>query len=129
MKGSMKDIKPIIRIFYIVLGLLSAMLGLVGIIVPLLPTTPFLLLASYFFIHSSKRLHAWLLNHRIFGRYLNQYITYRAISRKAKIIALIFLWTSLLISMSIMARPFVSILLLLIGTAVSIHLLMLKTIV
>jgi uncharacterized membrane protein YbaN (DUF454 family) len=61
--------------------------GLVGIIVPLLPTTPLLLLAAFFFSRSSDRLHNWLLQHRLFGPSIQQWRQYRVIPRRAKWLA------------------------------------------
>jgi uncharacterized protein len=55
------------RVFWIILGLLSLGLGTVGAFLPLLPTVPFLLLAAYSFSKSSERLHYWLINHRVLG--------------------------------------------------------------
>lgn len=56
------------RWLMIALGWLALMLGLIGVFVPLLPTTPFVLLAAFFFSKGSERLHRWLIQHRRFGR-------------------------------------------------------------
>lgn len=61
------------RRLYIVLGFISVGLGLLGIPTPLLPTTPFLLLAAFFFARSSQRWHDWLVGHRIFGPYIDAF--------------------------------------------------------
>ncbi|MCF8510547.1 MAG: YbaN family protein [Rhodobacteraceae bacterium] len=76
------------RLIWIVLGLSAVALGLVGVMLPLLPTTPFMLLAAACFAKSSPRLHDWLLNHRVFGRSNRDCRDYRAISPKAKRMAI-----------------------------------------
>lgn len=68
-------------------GLLCLALGAVGIFVPLLPTTPFLLLAAACFSRSSRRLHSWLLNNRVFGPILRDWEEHGAIARKIKVVA------------------------------------------
>lgn len=75
------------RIFWLILGLASLSLGIVGIVLPLLPTTPFLLLSAFCFARSSDRLHDWLLAHRIFGPLLENWRRHRAIARSAKLAA------------------------------------------
>ncbi|MGI9435186.1 MAG: YbaN family protein [Geminicoccaceae bacterium] len=75
------------RIFWLFLGLASLLLGFVGIFLPLLPTTPFLLLSAFCFARSSDRLHRWLLAHPIFGPMIENWRRYRAIARSAKIAA------------------------------------------
>ncbi len=110
------------------LGSISLALGIIGIFVPVLPTTPFLLLTSFCYVRSSKRLHKWLMNHRVFGRYLENYITHRAVKKSVKIYALACLWLSLSVSMFIVKSIHLTVFLMLIGLGVSIHLLKLKTI-
>ena len=63
----------VLRILWIVLGSISLALGVIGIVVPGLPTTPFLLLTAVLYLNGSSRLHAWLLNHKVFGRYLRNW--------------------------------------------------------
>ncbi|NYT03626.1 MAG: DUF454 domain-containing protein [Candidatus Methanofastidiosa archaeon] len=108
-------------------GSTSLALGIVGIFVPVLPTTPFLLVSSFCYIRSSKRLHDWLINHRIFGSFLYNYINYGAVKRGTKIGSLIFLWATLSISIYFLRYFPLRILLLVIGLGVSIHILTLKT--
>ena len=71
----------------LITGHLFLMLGLVGAILPIIPTTPFLLLAVFCYSKSSHRLHGWLLNHKYFGPPLRDWEKSGAISLKAKIIA------------------------------------------
>ena len=84
---------------YIAAGVLALLLGILGLFLPLLPTTPFLLLASWCFARGSDRLHGWLLSHRVFGEYLRNFEAGRGIPLKAKIVATVMLWGSLLIGM------------------------------
>ena len=74
------------------IGIVSVGLGVLGIFVPLLPTTPFLLLAAACFVRSSPRLYAWLIHHPWFGRYILYYREYRAIPLRIKVVALALLW-------------------------------------
>ncbi|MBV1858989.1 MAG: YbaN family protein [Nannocystaceae bacterium] len=68
-------------------GVVCVALGSVGVILPLLPTTPFLLLAAYAFGRSSPRMHAWMMNHRVFGPGLRQWSEEGAVGRRAKVTA------------------------------------------
>ena len=74
-----------VRTFLVILGGLSLVLGLLGIFVPLLPTTPFLLLAAALWVRSSPRLYAWLLSHRRLGPYIRNFRENRAIPLRAKV--------------------------------------------
>lgn len=112
----------------IALGSISLGLGAVGVAVPVLPTTPFLLIALFFYLRSSRRLYDWLIHHRLFGTYLYNYVTYRAVPRQTKIGALIFLWAGLVTSIILVDALFVRLILLAVGIVVSIHILSLKTI-
>ncbi len=82
------------RPLFFVLGCLCVGLGILGIYLPVLPTTPFMLLASMCFAKSSPRLHAWLINHKSFGRMIVAWQTRRAIPRHAKWLS----WTMMTIS-------------------------------
>ena len=76
------------RILYLTLGLSSALLGLIGIVVPGLPTVPFMLLAAFAFSRSSPRLEAWLVDHAHFGPHIREWRARGAISRGGKRMAL-----------------------------------------
>lgn len=107
--------------FYIVAGVVALLLGILGIFLPLLPTTPFLLLASWCFARGSSRLHGWLLSHRVFGEYLRNFEAGRGIPLKAKIVATIMLWSSLLLGMGRFEGLLVPALLGLLGACVSFY--------
>lgn len=76
------------RPFWLVIGLTSLALGIVGVVLPLLPTAPFVLLSAYCFARSSPRLHDWLLTHRSFGPLIRNWEQHRAIAPRAKLLAL-----------------------------------------
>jgi hypothetical protein len=109
-------------------GISSLALGLIGIFVPLLPTTPFLLLAAFCFARSSERLHQWLINHRLFGSYIRNYQEYRAITKQVKIVTLILLWGTIGYAIvAVLNLWYLRILLLLVAVGVTVHVLLLKT--
>jgi uncharacterized protein len=118
---------PVKKALLVIAGSISLALGVVGIFLPLLPTTPFLLLSAFCYMSSSKRLYDWLINHRIFGPYIYNYITYRAVRRNVKVGTLIILWLALLISIILVPNLYLRIFLLVVGVAVSLHILTLKT--
>jgi hypothetical protein len=116
------------RYFLIASGIISLSLGVIGIFIPLLPTTPFLLLAAACFLRSSDPLYQWLMHHRWFGIYISNYIKYRAVSLKTKVTALLFLWLTILSSAIFFTdQLWVRILLIVIAFAVTIHILKLRT--
>lgn len=115
------------RIVFIIFGSLSFVLGVVGIFLPILPTTPLLLLAAFFYMRSSPHLYRWMITHPLWGRYLQDYLTHRAIRRKSKIGALVFLWSALLLSMFLVQKLWLTLLLLVVGISVTIHIKMLRT--
>lgn len=87
-----------IRLFWLVFGLLMTALALIGAALPLLPTTPFLLLATYGFARSSNRLHNWLLNHPSFGPLIRNWRQHGSIGRKTKAVSIILMGAALLLS-------------------------------
>lgn len=121
MKSSFK------KYLLIVLGTISLGLGALGVAVPVLPTTPFLLIALACYLRSSQRLYDWLIHHKIFGTYLYQYVTYRAVPRTTKVVALIVLWAGLITSALLVHLLYVHLILLAVGIVVNIHILTLKT--
>ena len=81
-----------IKYIYIVLGILSVILGLIGALLPIIPTTPFLLVASYFFTRSSKRLNDLLYKNRYLGPYLQSISSGNGMPLVAKIYTISLLW-------------------------------------
>ena len=66
----------------ILLGTIAFFLGIIGLFLPILPTTPFLLLASYCYLRSSKKLYRWMINRKVIGKYIYSYLNYRAVDKK-----------------------------------------------
>jgi uncharacterized protein len=103
-------------------------LGVLGMFLPLLPTTVFLLLAAYCYSHSSERFHSWLLTNRLCGPYIRNYRSGRGISVRQKVTTLFFLWASIGISIWLLSAAFWStIFLLAVAVGVTIHILWIRT--
>jgi len=81
-----------IRLLWILFGSFSVAMGVIGIFVPGWPTTIFLIIASYFYIRSSKRLYEWLINNKLLGVYIKNYLLGKGMPFKAKIISLSTMW-------------------------------------
>ena len=77
------------RIALIIVGISALALGGLGVVLPLLPTTPFILVAAFAFAKSSDRLHRWLLDHDVFGPLITNWRQYGAISRNTKIASIL----------------------------------------
>ncbi len=86
------------RIFFIALGLLCIIMAALGVLLPGLPATPFLLLASYSFARSSKKMHDWLINNKVFGPILSDFIDRKGIGLHIKIISLLMMWGMMTVS-------------------------------
>jgi len=115
------------RAILLFLGILALILGFIGVFVPLLPTTPFLLIASYCFVRSSNRFNSWLLDNSILGPFFRDYVEKRAIKRKIKWITLLVLWTTILTSVFLIkSLLWVKILLIVIAIGVTIHIVSLR---
>jgi len=76
-------------------GTLSTGLGIIGIFVPILPTTPFLLLAAACYMRSSERFYQWLINNRILGAYVRNYIEGKGMPVKIKMFTILLLWLTI----------------------------------
>lgn len=86
------------RGFYIVLGFLCIFMAALGILLPGLPATPFLLLASFAFARSSKRMHDWLINNKILGPILSDFLDRKGIRLNIKIYSIIVMWGMVFLS-------------------------------
>ena len=114
---------------YILLGFgfLFLLLGAIGIAVPVLPTTPFVILASGCFAYGSPALLKWLEGTKYFGEFISNYRTKTGVQKSVKIKALIFLYATLGISFFLMPLWYVRLILFLVAAAVTVHILLIKT--
>jgi len=116
------------RYLLLALGIISLILGVIGIILPLLPTTPFLLLSAGCFINSSPKLYNWLINNKIFGKYIRNYREKRGIPLRVKVTSLAILWLSISYSLLfIVSSIVIRLILIVIALGVTIHILRMKT--
>jgi len=119
---------PLRRGVYFTVGAASVAAGVVGIFVPLWPTTCFLLLAGWCFARSSRRAERWLHENRLFGRYLRDYREHRVISGRVRAASLTTMWAFMALSAALLReRLWVVALLVLVGAAVTAHLYALPT--
>jgi uncharacterized membrane protein YbaN (DUF454 family) len=109
------------RYLLIALGTLCLAIGIVGIFTPILPTTPFLLLAAACYASSSARFHHWLLHNRVFGGYIRNYTEGRGIPLKLKLFTIGLLWVTIGISIWLVANVVVTAILLVVAVGVSLH--------
>lgn len=111
--------------FLIAVGGISLALGAAGILLPILPTTPFMLLAAFCFARSSERMHNYLVNHRVFGTYISNYYNH-AMTPQHKVRTLAVLWFGIAVSVWLIGSLIPAIILPIIAGLVSIHLIRLK---
>lgn len=118
----------IIRYVYVVLGILFCVLGVIGIFVPLLPTTPFLLLSAALFFRSSPRLYHLLLNHPQLGPYIRNFREHKAISLRIKIISVSLVWLTILHAVFFLLDYWIlEILLLILAVCITVYILHFRT--
>lgn len=116
------------KYLFIVLGSLCVGLGILGIFLPLLPTTPFLLLAAALYVRSSSRLYHWLLYQPYLGPYIRNFRQYRAIPLRVKVISVTLMWVTILYSVCrVVESNSIRLLLLLLAIAITWHILSYKT--
>jgi uncharacterized membrane protein YbaN (DUF454 family) len=109
-------------------GTLFLALGLIGIPLPVLPTTPFLLLAAACYLRGSKRMYRWMHTNRWFGDYLSDYRAGKGVPRKTKVYSIATLWVVIGISMYAVREniPVIAVLAV-VALGVSVHILLIKT--
>lgn len=110
------------------LGCISLVLGIIGIFLPVLPTTPFLLLSAALFVRSSENLYSWLINHKYLGTYIRNFRENRAIPLRVKIVSVTLVWVTLLYCAVCVAQVWwLRLLFVGIAIGVSVHVLSYKT--
>ncbi|MFZ4725026.1 MAG: YbaN family protein [Paludibacter sp.] len=117
------------KILFVISGLISLAVGILGVFLPLLPATPFLLFSAWLFAKSSDKLYNWLMNHKILGTIIRDYRDEKSLTIRIKITAIILLWGSMLYSIFYVVNEklWLQLILATIATGVTIHLLLLKT--
>jgi len=118
-----------VRAVFFVAGTVSLALGTIGIVLPVLPTTPFLLLALACYCRSSKRMTKWVLTNKYFGSYIRRYKEGKGIPIKTKIIAIAILWIAISYSAFFIVNIWwiIQLILFTIAITVSIHIIRLPT--
>ena len=129
-KSNQRDIisNRFFRYLLIIAGTIFLGLGIIGIFLPILPTTPFLLLAAACYARSSKRFYDRLLNNKWFGTYIKNYHEGRGVPLKVKVFTIFLLWITILASVFFVISDFwIKIVLIIIAIVVTIHILTIKT--
>jgi len=116
------------RWILIIIGSFFTGLGILGIFLPLLPATPFLLLAAACYIRSSERFYNWLMNNKWLGSYIKNYLEGKGVSLKAKVLSISLLWITIGYSVIFVVNIFsIRVILILIAISVTMHLLFIRT--
>ena len=112
----------------IILGSISLALGVIGIFLPLLPTTPFLLLSAALYVRSSENLYNWLIHQKYLGTYIRNFREHKAIPLRVKVVSVSLVWITLLYCAIFVAKEWwMSAMFIAIATGVTIHILSYKT--
>ncbi len=103
--GRKQPASRLVRSLLLAAGFISLALGVIGIFVPVLPTTPFVLLAAACFARSSRRFHAWLLANRTFGPMVDEWERHKSLPYRTKVTAIALMSISLAMSIVFFVRP------------------------
>ena len=128
MKPEKKRLKSPLRTLLVVLGTVCVALGVLGMFLPVLPTTPFLILAAVLYARSSKRFYNWLITNRWCGEYIRNYREGRGLSLKQKVFTILLLWMTIGATVWLaISQWWLRLILLGIAVGVTIHVVMIKT--
>ena len=127
--------RKLVRTLWFIAGTVCVVLGAIGMVLPILPTTPFLLAAAACYYKSSEKMHKWLLNNKWFGEYIRNYTEGKGLTKKTKITALTVLWATISLSTVFMLHRLLppnlvlplQLVMIAVAVAVSIHILRLPT--
>ncbi len=120
--------REVVRILLIAGGTFFVALGIVGVFLPVLPTTPFLLLAAICYARSSERFYYWLLTNRWCGEYIRNYREGRGIPLKQKVLTIVLLWLTIgYATLFVVSLWWIKLVLLGIAAGVTVHLVRIKT--
>ena len=112
----------------IILGSISLALGVIGIFLPVLPTTPFLLLSAALYVRSSEKLYQWLINQKYLGTYIRNFREHHAIPLRAKILSISMIWITLTYcAIAISDIIWIKLMFIALAVAVTLHILSYKT--
>jgi uncharacterized membrane protein YbaN (DUF454 family) len=117
----------VVRYALLAIGWLSVVLGVIGIFIPVLPTTPFLLLAAACFARSSPRFYRWLVEHPRLGPWIGDYLSGTGIPLKGKVYAIGLMWASILLSCYLVPLPWARVFMLTSAVLVTVYILRQKT--
>ena len=116
------------KLLLVSFGTLSLIIGIIGIFIPLIPTTPFLLLAAACYIRGSKKFYNRLIKNRWLGEYIKNYQEGRGVPFNVKIITIIVLWLTIIISTIVFfSNSIIQIILFLIAIFITVHIIKIKT--
>ena len=116
------------KILFLAGGTVFLGIGFIGIILPVLPTTPFLLLSAFCFIRGSQRMYVWLISNKIFGSFIKNYYAGKGITVLAKITTILLLWGGIAFSVIFMIHSvIIQIIVIGIAAGVTTHILFIKT--
>ena len=127
-RQSDKTSNQLLKWILITTGTIFVGIGIIGIFIPILPTTPFLLLAAACYARSSKRFYDWLINNKLIGIYIKNYREGKGVPLKVKVFTIFLLWITILFSVFfILLITWIKIILIIIAIGVTIHILTIKT--
>lgn len=116
------------NIILTILGCISLVLGIIGAFLPVLPTTPFLLLSAALFLRSNRKLYDWLMNHPRLGVYITNFMEHKSIPMRIKVVSISTLWLTLLICAIFVAEHWaLRLFFIAIAVGVTIHILSYRT--
>ena len=115
------------RTLLLLAGWIGVGLGVAGAVLPLMPSTPFFLLAAWCFARSSPRFHDWLISHPVFGQIIAAYRERRGMSVRYKAMTLLSLWLAIGVSAYVVPLPWVRVVLAAIAIGVTVHIIRMRT--